>query len=122
MNDDSVDGIQAAIQEVLSNSAYGKAAEACSADFRSCTGAAGAAEFIENAPHSSNGFDVVAELNKTKGRFQFIYWAIILAAIMLIGLLISWKYVWMIGVAAGILSNPISRAIQKREYTSLLRR
>lgn len=122
LNDDSVGGIRSSVHGILSDAAYRKAAEACSADFRSCTGAAGAAEFIENAPHSSNGFDVVAELNKTKGRFQFIYWAIILAAIMLIGLLISWKYVWMIGVAAGILSNPISRAIQKREYTSLLRR
>lgn len=122
LNDDSVDGIQAAIQEVLSNSAYGKAAEACSADFRSCTGAAGAAEFIENAPHSSNGIDVVGELNKAAVRFQLIYWAIIIAVINLIGFLIGWKYVWIIGITAGILSNPVGRAIQKRKYISILHR
>ena len=122
LNDDSVDGIQAAIQEVLSNSAYGKAAEACSADFRSCTGAAGAAEFIENAPHSSNGIDVVGELNKAAVRFQLVYWAIIIAVINLIGFLIGWKYVWIIGITAGILSNPVGRAIQKRKYISILHR
>lgn len=120
--DDSVDGIRAAVQEVLSHSAYGKAAEACSMDFRSCTGAAGAAEFIENAPHSSNGIDVIGELNKSTVRFHFIYWAIIIAAINLIGFLFSWKYVWIIGIAAGILSNPIGRAIQKRKYISILHR
>ena len=122
LNDDSIDGIRASVHEILSNAAYGKAAEVCSADFRSCTGAAGAAEFIENAPHSSNGLDVVGELNKTTVRFHFIYWAIIIAAINLIGFLFSWKYVWIIGIAAGILSNPIGKAIQKRKYFSMLRR
>ena len=122
LNDDSIDGIRASVHEILSNAAYGKAAEVCSADFRSCTGAAGAAEFIENAPHSSNGLDVVGELNKTTVRFHFIYWAIIIAAINLIGFLFSWKYVWIIGIAAGILSNPIGKAIQKWKYFSMLRR
>ena len=122
LNDDSIDGIRASVHEILSNAAYGKAAEVCSADFRSCTGAAGAAEFIENAPHSSNRLDVVGELNKTTVRFHFIYWAIIIAAINLIGFLFSWKYVWIIGIAAGILSNPIGKAIQKRKYFSMLRR
>lgn len=122
LNDDSIDGIRASVHEILSNAAYGKAAEVCSADFRSCTGAAGAAEFIENAPHSSNGLDVVGELNKTTVRFHFIYWAIIIAAINLIGFLFSWKYVWIIGIAAGILSNPIGKAIQKGKYFSMLRR
>ena len=122
LNGDSIDGIRASVHEILSNAAYGKAAEVCSTDFRSCTGAAGAAEFIENAPHSSNGLDVVGELNKTTVRFHFIYWATIIAAINLIGFLFSWKYVWIIGVAAGILSNPIGKAIQKRKYFSMLRR
>ncbi len=122
LNDDSIDGIRASVHEILSNAAYGKAAEVCSTDFRSCTGAAGAAEFIENAPHSSNGLDVVGELNKTTVRFHFIYWATIIAAINLIGFLFSWKYVWIIGVAAGILSNPIGKATQKRKYFSMLRR
>lgn len=120
LNDDSVDGIRASVHEILSNSDYGKAAEVCSTDFRSCTGAAGAAEFIENAPHASNGLDIIGELNKTTVRFHFIYWAITVAVIMLIGFLISWEYVWIIGIAAGILFYPISRVIQKRKYTSIL--
>ena len=122
LNDDSVEGIRSSVHEILSNSDYRKAAEACSEDFRSCTGAAGAAEFIENAPHASNGIDVVGELNKTNVRFQIIYWAVIIAAINLIGFLISWKYVWIIGIAAGILSGPIGRIIQKRKYSTILRR
>jgi MGT family glycosyltransferase len=51
LNDDSADGIRASVDEILNDPAYGKAAEECSGDFRSCPGAAGAAEFIENAPH-----------------------------------------------------------------------
>ena len=122
LNDDSADGIRTAIQKILGSSVCRKAAEACSMDFRSCSGPTGAAEFIENAPHSSNGIDVVGELNKSNGRFQLIYWAVIIAAINLIGFLIGWKYVWIIGIAAGILSGPIGRAIQKRKYDSILRR
>jgi MGT family glycosyltransferase len=122
LNDDSVSGIRNAVQEILSSSAYAKAAEECSADFHSCSGPAGAAQFIENAPHSSNGIDVVGELNKANGRFQVIYWAIMIAAINLTGFLVSWKYVWIIGIAAGILSRPIGKALQERNYTSILRR
>ena len=51
LTDDSADGIRFAVREVLSNTAYTAAAAQCSRDFRSCAGAAGAAEFIENAPH-----------------------------------------------------------------------
>ena len=66
--------------------------------------------------------NVIGELNKTAARFRFLYWAVVLAAILLIGFLVGGKKVWMIGVAAGLLSSPISRAIQKRKYASLLRR
>lgn len=50
--EDSSEGIRAAVQEILNNKAYANAAADCSADFRACSGPAGAAEFIENAPHS----------------------------------------------------------------------
>lgn len=55
LQDDSSRGIRAAVQEILNNKAYSDAAVECSADFRACLGAAGAAEFIENAPHVSDG-------------------------------------------------------------------
>ena len=51
LQDDSSEGIRAAVQKILNNKPYGEAAAECSADFRACSGAAGAAEFIENAPH-----------------------------------------------------------------------
>lgn len=50
--EDSSEGIRAAVQEILNNKAYANVAADCSADFRACSGPAGAAEFIENAPHS----------------------------------------------------------------------
>lgn len=52
LKDDSSEGIRASVREVLKHKAYGNAAAECSKDFRACSGAAGAAEFIENAPHS----------------------------------------------------------------------
>lgn len=51
LKDDSCEGIRTAVQEILDNSIYAKAAAECNADFRACCGPAGAAEFIENAPH-----------------------------------------------------------------------
>lgn len=51
LQDDSSEGIRAAVQKILNNKAYREAAAECSADFRACSGAVGAADFIENAPH-----------------------------------------------------------------------
>ena len=122
LTDDSVKGIRSAVQEVLNNASYSTAAKACSEDFRSCIGTAGAAEFIENAPHLSEGVDVLSELNKANGRFQFVYWLSIIIIISLIGVLISWKYVWIVGVAAGILSAPIAVSVQKKQYASIIKK
>lgn len=122
LTDDSVQGIRSAVQEVLNNASYSIAAKACSEDFRSCIGTAGAAEFIENAPHLSEGVDVLSELNKANGRFQFVYWLSIIIIISLIGVLISWKYVWIVGIAAGILSAPIAVSVQKKQYASIIKK
>ena len=119
LKDDSSEGIREAVEEILNNKSYGNAAAVCSADFRACPGAAGAAEFIENAPHSSDGVDIIGELNKSMTKFQLLYWQIVIALIILIGIFIGWKYLWIIGIAAGILSSPIGKAVQKRKYVSL---
>lgn len=119
LNDDSAHGIRASIREILDNKTYGDAAVCCSEDFRACPGTAGAAEFIENAPHSWDGVDIMGELNKANGKFLTLYWLLVIASINLIGFLVSWKYVWIIGIAAGILSSPIGKAVQKRKYKSL---
>ena len=120
LKDDSSTGIRSAIEEILNNASFGEAAAECSADFRACSGTAGAAEFIENAPHHTNGFDITKELNKTNGIFQIVYWLLVVAAICLIGFLISWKFVWIIGVAAGVLSTPIGQIVQKKRYARLI--
>lgn len=52
LQEDSSVGIRNAVQKVLNNAAYAEAAAECSLDFRACSGTAGAAEFIENAPHT----------------------------------------------------------------------
>ena len=51
-------------------------------------GAAGAAEFIENAPHESDGVDIVGQLNKDMSKFRILYWAAAAALIVLVGSLI----------------------------------
>lgn len=122
LTDDSAKGIRLAVQEILKNNDYRVAAKDCSADFRSCIGTVGAAEFIENAPHFSEGVDVLSELNKANGRFQIVYWLSIIIIISLIGVLISSKYVWIVGVAAGILSAPIAVSVQKKQYASIIKK
>jgi len=122
LNDGSVGAIRDSVREILENATYREAAEACGKDLRSCPGPAGAAEFIEAAPHQSNAVDVIAELNKKSAVFQFAYWAVIIAVINLAGILFGWKYVWIIGLAAGILSGPVGKAVQKRRYEAILRK
>ena len=122
LTDDSANGIRLAVQEILKNNDYRVAAKDCSVDFRSCIGTLGAAKFIENAPHFSEGVDVLSELNKANGRFQIVYWLSIIIIISLIGVLISWKYVWIVGVAAGILSAPIAVSVQKKQYSSIIKK
>lgn len=119
--DDSVNGIRSAVFEIINNIAYKEAAKTCSENFRACSGAVGAAEFIENAPHTSQGIDIISELNKTSARFQIIYWLIGAALIILFGALFNWKYVWIIGIISGLFSSPIGKAIQNKKYKSLIK-
>ena len=120
LKNDSSESVRASVQEILGNKIYRNATQECSADFRACLGTVGAAEFIENAPHSSDSIDIISELNKANAKFQLLYWLMVIAIINLIGFLVSWKYAWLLGIAAGILSSPIGKATQKRKYTSLV--
>jgi hypothetical protein len=122
MKDDSVNGIRTLVEEVLANDHYAKAAEECGRDFRSCSGAAGAAQFIEEAPHVSAGIDVIDEMNRRNNKFQLVYWLTVTAVIWLTGILISWKYVWMIGLGAALLSGMIGKSVQNRNYAAVIRK
>lgn len=122
LSDDSADGIRAAVQEILTHKSYAEAAWQCSADFRACAGPAGAAEFIENAPHTSDGVDILAELNKINGLFRLIYWLFFAACIVLFGVFVGWKWAWIPGLAAGLLQNVASKVVQKRAYAALCKK
>ena len=119
LRDDSPEGIGKAVEEILSSAVFAEKAAQCSLDFRSCPGPAGAAEFIENAPHESAAEGILDAVNRRSGRTRGFYWLIAAAAMLLTGLLIGWKYVWVTGIAAGILSYPIGRALQENIYRKL---
>lgn len=121
LKDDSASGIRAAVQKILDNASYRDAAAACSRDFRACSGPSGAADFIESAPHLWDGVDVLKELNKTNVKFQFIYWSIVAVLIFFAGYYIDRKYLWLIGLAAGIVSKPIGKRVQNRRYARLVK-
>lgn len=122
LNNDSVQGIRFAVQEVLNNTGYSIAAKKCSTDFRSCIGTTGAAEFIENAPHPSEGVDVLSELNKANGKFQLIYWLSIIILIAFFGMFISRKYMWIVSIVGVMLSLPIGRSVQKKRYDAIIKK
>ncbi len=119
LEDDSAEGIKKAVQTVLNDKNYARSAAECSRDFRSCSGTVGAAEFIENAPNKSNGYDFLKEVNKASGKFNIIYWIIAAVCIVLFGIFVSWRFTWIIGVVAGIFSYPVGQAVQKKLYRSM---
>ncbi len=122
LTDDSAEGIKKAVETVLSNESYAKAAQERCADFRSCGGTSGAADFILSAPHKGNGFDMMKELNKVNGRFQIVYWMIITMLFVLFGIFVTWSYAWIIGVCGGVFSYPIGQVVQGIAYNKIAAR
>lgn len=119
LENDSAEGIAKAVSEILNNKKYSDSAFVCSVDFRKASGASGATEFIETAPHSASGRDVIAEMNKESGKYQLIYWAAVIALIVLFCIFVTPKYSWIIGIVAGILSTPFSQYIQEKYIRKL---
>ena len=122
LKDDSAAGIRSAVRDLLDDPKYAQAANECSGDLRSCSGAAGAADFIETAPHDSNGFDVIKALNRDSVKFRIAYWVAAAALMIIVGILFGWKYCWLVGVPAGILSFPLGELFAKLRYKALIRR
>ena len=121
LKDDSAQGIREAVNTILNDNAYAASAQKCCDDFRSCPGVKGAADFIENAPHTGSGFDLLKEVNKGNKWFYLCYW-LIFSVIMVLFVLVSWHFVWIIGIAAGIISKPIATAFQKKRYKALVQK
>ena len=122
LKDDSSAGIKNSTMEILNNASFKEAARECCNDFRNCPGVKGAADFIENAPHSSDGADIIRDLNKANVRLQIGYsFATILLANILFRF-INIKYLWIYIVLAIVLSTPINKLLQKAAYRQLLRK
>lgn len=118
LKSDSPEGIWEAVLSVLQNPNFASGAMECSRDLRACTGAAGAADFLESAPHpSSEEKDPVDRVNIQIGLKQLLYWALALSLMTVFRLLVGWKYVWVLGVAAGVLNQPYTKAVTKRILT-----
>lgn len=119
LKDDSVAGIRKAVDQIMQNKTYADAAMEYSQDFRSCSGAAGAATFIETAPHlidedADENRKMMKELNKKLVRFRIIYWIIGIILLALFAVFVNSRYTWILGVALGVLSVPAEKAFIKR--------
>ncbi len=116
LTDDSAEGIRKMVKEVLANKQYAKAAKTCSDDFRACPGTAGAADFIETAPHTVIGTDILKEMHKANAVFLVVFWLLVIALVVALCVLLHWKFAWIIGFPAGFLSTPLGKHIQMRKY------
>ena len=114
----SPEDIRKAVEEVLNNGEYAKAAEKCSQNFRSAPGMKGAADFIENAPHDAPENTFMKELNKKNGQFMTGYY-IFLAIIIILISVFKIKFGWIIPVALGMFSKPIGDAFQNSTYKKM---
>ena len=117
---DNAESICAAVQTVLADSSYREAAAECSRDFRSCSGPAGAADFIETAPHHPGGIDVLNALNRTNLIFLAVCWLVVFPLAIYVCRRFGFTRVWVIGIVFGILSGSLGKLVQKWRYASLV--
>lgn len=120
LRDDSAVGIRQAVRHILNTPAFAEAAKACSEDFRSCPGTAGAADFVEGAPHTSNGADVVRQLDRVSAVSQAVYGgAAIALGKALFPAALHPKYKRLYLLAAIGLAVPVNKQVQKLAYKRL---
>lgn len=119
LRDDSAAGIRAAVRQILDHKNYAQAAEQCSMDFRSCSGAKGAADHIENAPNPSDGRDVVRQLNNAVVKEQVAYSILTVLIGILLFRVISIRYCWIYIVVTVMLSSVCKNWFQQMYYKKL---
>ena len=90
-------------------------------DFRACPGIEEAACFIENAPHLSDGSDIIRDLNKANVGLQVGYSAVTILLAIILFHIIGVKYLWIYIVLVSVLSTPINRWLQKIVYKHLIK-
>lgn len=121
LKDDSVLGIRNTVKEILSTVSYKDSAQTCSDDFRNCPGMQGAADFIENAPHSSDGVDIIRYLSKANVGLQVGYGIVTILIAIILFRIIDIKYLWIYIVLMSVLSTPVNKLLQKAVYKRLVR-
>lgn len=119
LKDDTAAGIRTAVRRILGDSKYAEAAEKICADFRSCSGAKGAADHIESAPNPTGGRDIVKELNKGVIVGQILYNVILILIGSVLFRFIDTGYLWIYIAAAVVLSAPVKNIIQQMYYKKL---
>ena len=81
----------------------------------------GAADFIENAPHSSDGADIIRDLSKANVGLQIGYSLLTILLANILFRFIHIKYLWIYIILAIVLSAPVNRLLQKAVYKRLVR-
>ena len=82
----------------------------------------GAADFIESAPHASDGVDIIRDLSRANVGLQVGYSAFTILLASIIFRFISVKYLWIYIVLAVVLSTPVNKWLQKAVYRRLVRK
>ena len=121
LRDDSAEGIRTAVSGILKTGTYTEAARRCCDDLRGCCGTQGAAQFIENAPHTSESPDPLKELSRMNLPFSLLF-RVFAAVLILTGSILKIKGLWIAGIAACILAKPFDRLVTQMHYKKLEKR
>lgn len=114
LNAESAECIQSTILTVLNNAQYEKAAKDCSEDFRSASGPAGAADFIEQAPHEMKKQDKkMIQKEITAGVLQLVFWIIAVCMILWSGRHFSAGITWSIVIGANLIFPLFRKLLEK---------
>ena len=115
LRDDSAAGIRSAVTALLGDRQYADAARRCCDELRACCGTAGAAAFIENAPHPSSAPDPLKELARMDLPFTLLTRILPVVAVIAGGIA-GIKGLWIFGIAAGILAAPFDKVVSRINY------
>ena len=121
LKDDSALGIRDAVRKILDVPSYKSAARECCDDFRKCPGVKGAADFIESAPHASDGVDIIRDLNRVNVGLQVGYSLLTILLASVLFRFISAKYLWIYVALAVVLSTPVNKMLQRAAYRRLVK-
>lgn len=121
LKDDSASGIRDAVRKILDAPSYKSAAQECCDDFRKCPGVKGAADFIESAPHASDGVDIIRDLNRVNVGLQVGYSLLTILLASVLFRFISAKYLWIYVALAVVLSAPVNKMLQRAAYRRLVK-